>query len=89
MFFESAIYNLIRPKSQNVKESKSTFSFMNILLYFLYLIIFIIALMVAWDCNKETKGVCKYIMVWIAGMFDSIYLLFYLIYRIILGNKCY
>lgn len=92
MVIENFIYNLVRPKSGQTSKKKSVSkidTFLKYLTYILYIAIFFIALAVSWDCNKETKGICKYIMVIIAGMFDSVYLLYYLIYRILLGNKCY
>jgi uncharacterized membrane-anchored protein len=85
MYLENLIYSWIRPNmdtpNNNMKIEMSR--------QILSVIIFIIALIVSWDCNKEVTGVLKYLYLLIAGMFNSLYLVFYFIYRIILGNKCY
>lgn len=52
-------------------------------------IIMLIALIVSWDCNSKISGPMKYIYLAYAIMFPTVYLTFYMIYRIILGNPCY
>ena len=52
-------------------------------------IVLCVALLVAWDCSSKVEGMMKYLNVIIAGIFNNIYLIYYLIYRIILGHPCY
>jgi uncharacterized membrane-anchored protein len=70
------------------ENNKKNFT-IDIVRHILSFIILVIALIVSWDCNTEVTGVLKYLYLLIAGMFNSLYLVFYFIYRIILGNKCY
>jgi hypothetical protein len=86
MYLENLIYSWIRP---NMDENNKKNFTIDIVRHILSFIILVIALIVSWDCNTEVTGLLKYIYLLIAGMFNSIYLVFYLIYRIILGNKCY
>jgi succinate dehydrogenase hydrophobic anchor subunit len=92
MFLERQIYNWVRPDMESFedpngkKDEKSAAKIVNIVLYIL---IFIIAIIVSWDCNKEVSGILKFIYVIIAGMFNTFYLIFYMVYRLWLGNKCY
>jgi hypothetical protein len=85
MYLENLIYSWIRP---NMDDSNKNMKF-DIVRHILSFIILIIALIVSWDCNTEVTGALKYLYLLIAGMFNSLYLVFYFIYRIILGNKCY
>ena len=86
MYLENLIYSWIRPNMD--KNNKVNFK-IEIVRHTISVIILIIALIVSWDCNKEVVGILKYLYLLIAGMFNSIYLVFYMIYRIILGNACY
>jgi|688.fasta_scaffold799488_2 hypothetical protein len=86
MYLENLIYSWIRPNMD--KNNKVNFK-IEIVRHTISFIILVIALIVSWDCNKEVVGILKYIYLLIAGMFNSIYLIFYMIYRIILGNACY
>jgi len=52
-------------------------------------LILLVALVVSWDCNSKISGPMKLIYILYAIMFPSLYLTFYLVYRIILGNPCY
>ena len=85
MFVEQFILSLIRP----IDESKDQDLTRRILSNSISFIILCIALLVAWDCSSKVVGVMKYVNVLIAGLFDNVYLIYYLIYRIILGNPCY
>ena len=86
MYLENLIYSWIRPDMD--KNNKVNFK-IEIVRHTISFIILVIALIVSWDCNTEVVGILKYIYLLIAGMFNSIYLIFYMIYRIILGNACY
>ena len=86
MYLENLIYSWIRP---NMDENNKKNFKIDIVRHILSFLILIIALIVSWDCNTEVTGALKYLYLLIAGMFNSVYLVFYFIYRIILGNKCY
>ena len=86
MYLENLIYSWIRPNMEEINKKNFKIDLVRHILSFL---IFIIAIAVSFDCNTEVEGILKYIYLLIAGMFNSIYLIFYFIYRIILGNKCY
>lgn len=47
------------------------------------------AVMIAWDCNKYEPLMNRAIYTFFAGIFSFWYILYYLIYRIFMGNKCY
>ena len=89
MFIEKKILNLIRPNNKVVDPSKRANNLVSVLMYLIDVAIFIIALVVAWDCNSKVEGVTKFIFVLYAGLFPSVYLSFYLVYRLVLGNACY
>jgi len=87
MYLESLIFSWIRP-NMDTNNKKKDFK-INIIKHILSLSILLIALIVSWDCNSEIRGCLKYLNLLIAGMFNSLYLVFYFVYRILLGNKCY
>jgi hypothetical protein len=89
MFIEKKILNIIRPNYNANDPSKGKNSLIQVLMYLIDVAIFIIALVVAWDCNSKVEGFTKFIFIIYAGLFPSVYLSFYLVYRIILGNACY
>ena len=48
-----------------------------------------VAGILAWNCNAKEKLVFRLINTLISVTFSDIYVLYYLIYRVILKNKCY
>ncbi len=92
MFVEKLILNLIRPSTtvqpsedkNNVRKIAAKVS-----MTLVDIAIFIIAIVVSWDCNSKTTGIIKFIFILYACLFPTTYLTFYLIYRIILNNPCY
>jgi hypothetical protein len=89
MFIEKKILNLIRPSNNLEDPMKGQNNLFQVLMYLIDVAIFIIALVVAWDCNSKVVGFTKFIFILYAGLFPSVYLSFYLVYRIVLGNACY
>ena len=89
MFIEKKILNLIRPNNKVDDPTKGNNTLTQVLMYLIDVAVFIIALVVAWDCNSKVEGFTKFIFVLYAGLFPSIYLSFYLVYRLVLGNACY
>ena len=47
-----------------------------------------IAVYLAWDCNRKTKSLFKYLIIILAALFSDFYILFYFVYRIVLKNEC-
>jgi len=91
MFIEKKILSLIRPnidgsQADPLKNKNIT---LKVLMYMFDVLIIIIALVVAWDCNSRVGLFLRLIVVIYAGLFPSFYLTFYFIYRILLGNPCY
>jgi hypothetical protein len=89
MFIEKKILNIIRPNNKIEDPTEGKNNLVQVLMYLIDVAIFIIALVVAWDCNSKVEGFTKFIFVIYAGLFPSVYLSFYLVYRIVLGNACY
>ena len=91
MFLEKLIFDLIRPSTtiptDNTKHGTKLAA--KVSMRVLDVAIMIIAILVAWDCNNMCDGYMKYIFVLYAALFPTIYLTFYLIYRVILNNPCY
>tara|TARA_Y200000002_G_C22520527_1_gene595324 strand:+ start:26 stop:268 length:243 start_codon:yes stop_codon:yes gene_type:complete len=52
------------------------------------LIVSLIASYLVWDCNKNKNLFIKIIFLLIAFIFSEVYILYYAIYRIFMGNKC-
>ena len=89
MFIEKLIYNYIRPSNKPEEDIKGPRLMAKVGMIFLDVVILIIALVVSWDCNSKITGFIKFINILYAALFPSVYLTFYLVYRIILGNACY
>lgn len=49
----------------------------------------VVAGILAWNCNAKESIVIRLINTFISIIFSDIYILYYLIYRVILKNKCY
>lgn len=41
-----------------------------------------------WDCNSNSHIIIKVLLTLIAILFSEIYIIYYAIYRIFMGNKC-
>jgi hypothetical protein len=91
MFLEKLIFELIRPSTTVPKDDAKHGSKLaaKVSMRVMDVAIMIIAILVAWDCNYLCEGFMKYIFVLYAALFPTVYLSFYLIYRIILNNPCY
>ena len=59
-----------------------------IILIILKIFIMILAGHLAWNCNKNTKGIGRIFVTILAVIFSAFYIFFYVIYHILLGNKC-
>ena len=62
---------------------------MTVLGWILGIALIFLAVYLSWNCTyKESLGV-RILYALVAGIFDYIYLIYYFIYRVLLGNKCY
>jgi len=48
----------------------------------------IVACFLAWQCNSKEHIVYRVINTFLAATFSDIYVIYYLIYRVLLKNKC-
>ncbi len=58
------------------------------LAYIMHMILFIAAGYLAWQCNASESTIMRVLYTIIASMFNSFYLFYYLIYRVLMGNAC-
>lgn len=49
----------------------------------------VVAYMLAWRCNSKEPIIYRIINSILAALFSDIYVIYYLIYRVLLKNKCY
>ena len=59
-----------------------------LILTILKILFILIAIYLSWDCNSNENIFIRLLYASTAGLFSGIYILFYSIYRILLGNKC-
>jgi hypothetical protein len=55
----------------------------------LSLITMVVAGVLAWRCNAKEHVIYRCINTFLSVVFSDIYVLYYLIYRVVLKNKCY
>tara|TARA_B100001093_G_scaffold517448_1_gene599017 strand:- start:1803 stop:2099 length:297 start_codon:yes stop_codon:yes gene_type:complete len=72
----------------NVKKNPSHWLQVSIICV-IKILISIIAMILAWDCSSRENIVLRIIITLISGLFAEFYILYYSIYRVYLGNKCY
>ena len=53
------------------------------------IVVSLISVSLAWTCNKNSGAVLKFIITIIAALCPEIYILYYAVYRVFMGNKCY
>lgn len=53
------------------------------------LLISLIALYLVWDCSQKENIILKVIYIIVAMTMPEFYIIYYAIYRVFLGNKCY
>ena len=79
----------LKPINSNDDEREKVIN--KIKLYAIILIkivLSIIALGLTWDCSKNNSVFLKIIFSFFSVVFSEIYILYYSIYRICMGNKC-
>ena len=80
----------IKPDPGNAFEDNSDFSFELKLYSLVTLKIFtsIIAIYLSWKCNGKTNIFLKIIYSIFNVIFSELYIIYYAIYRVYMGNKC-
>lgn len=58
-------------------------------LFLMSLIPVILAGILSWQCNEKENIFIRILNLLIAIIFNEIYIIYYIIYRVILKNKCY
>ena len=87
MLLESYILNSLFPEKEGFDGTHPNI-FKGIITFLLQLFIIIIATYLAWDCNKNQTRPMRIFITILAVLFSGIYILFYLLYRIILKVEC-
>ena len=59
------------------------------LLCIIKIAISIIAMYLVWDCSSQDNIILRVIYTLIAALSAEFYIIYYAIYRVFLGNKCY
>ena len=49
----------------------------------------IIALYLSWDCGRDSSVIMRALVSLISTLFPEIYISYYAVYRVFMGNKCY
>ncbi len=49
----------------------------------------IIALYLSWDCGRNSSGMMRVMGTSVSVLFPEIYIPYYAVYRVFMGNKCY
>ena len=100
-FVTNNLYNDYLDKVEEKKYTDSFFDYcdeayanMKMSPYFIIAIIIslittVVAGILAWQCNAKEHIVYRCINTLLSIIFSDIYVLYYLIYRVILKNKCY
>ena len=74
-------------KNEEVKKG-SLHWFKIITVCLIKLILGIIAVYLSWTCNAKTNIALRIIIAIVAFLFSEIYIFYYGIYRVFMGNKC-
>lgn len=71
-------------------NSKSTYHWIKVAVWItLKLILAIIVADLSWNCNKDVNILLRIIITILAILFSEIYILYYAIYRKLIGSKCF
>ena len=72
---------------EHKKNSKFNWTLVGLIILF-HLIISCIAAYLCWDCNKNVSLFLRLIVTAFSWMNSEIYIIYYAIYRIFMGNTC-
>lgn len=72
---------------EHKKNSKFNWTLIGLIILF-HLIISCIAAYLCWDCNKNVGLLLKIIVTAFSWIYSEIYIIYYAIYRIFMGNAC-
>ena len=89
MFVENLILdNMFNNEQRENFENVNSIRGKNLILYVLNIVVAVVAGFLAWNCSKGEKPFLQVLYTVLAVIFSGIYLLFYLIYRVLLNNPC-
>jgi membrane protein YdbS with pleckstrin-like domain len=54
----------------------------------LHLVLSVIAARLAWNCSQNLSTIVRLFNTLISSLFSELYILYYAVYRIFMGNKC-
>ena len=70
-------------------ERKNTWHWIQVTLAcIIKIILSVIAASLVWNCNSKENILFRIILTILAVMFSEIYILYYAVYRVYMGNKC-
>lgn len=72
------------PKSLRVVETAKL-----LVISVIKITISMIALCLSWNCTYEENMVVRIILALVAFLFSELYIVYYTVYRVFMGNKCY
>ncbi len=73
---------------ENRDISTSTLIMAMMIRFILALPMMLIAGILAWRCNSAEPAILRILYTFLAKMFSSVYIFYYLVYRIVLKNPC-
>ncbi len=56
--------------------------------YIFHIIMFVAAIYLSWKCNFNSGTVARVLWAVLAGIFNVFYLIYYIIYRVLMGAPC-
>ena len=75
--------------STKIDNAKTSWHWFQVSLICIFkLTIFTIAVFLSWKCNHSENLFVRVLISTLSGMFSELYIIFYAVYRIYLGNKC-
>ena len=87
---EHNIHTKEHEKGINFNIKKNNWHWVQVsLVCIIKLLISLIALFLVWDCSQKENIILKVIYIITALTMPEFYIIYYAIYRVFLGNKCY
>jgi uncharacterized membrane protein YhaH (DUF805 family) len=72
-----------------LKYYYTTYPFFTIVVFILHIVVCIIAVMLAMECNQYESAATQVIVAIVAFLFGEIYIIYYAMYHIFIGVRCY
>ena len=87
LFFPASAVS-IEMNREKVQQGGSSSTFSTIVLYAIGIAVACLAVYLCWQCNAKESTLVKVIYSVLSFLFSYIYLIYYLIFRIAMGNAC-